>query len=510
MSDKPSWWDRLRKRDAASAEALSLPPMSRGMQLFSMLLFFGLGVGLTALVLLNPLQVSSMLGSEDPAETIYMCPMHPEVVQHEPGSCPICGMDLELQGGSESGGAHDHDHGEVASHGIYACPMNCSDLLQDEPGSCPVCGMDLELQGTASAAPADGDVIRIDPVRVQNTGVVSVPAVRTDIPRTSRTVGMLDYDAEAVTWINVKYEGWIEKVHVTYLGQEVRQRAALFEIYSPELVTTQQEYLRALAYRDSMRESNDPISLRRAESLLSATRSRLAYWDISSDQIDALEASGEAQRRLVVQAPVDGVVAEVMSETLEGMYVKPGMNLYKLVDLSSVWVHVDVYEEDMRWVRPGQTAEVTFQAEPERRYRGKILFLYPEVSSQTRTLKICVEVRNPARRLRPGMYADVVLSGPTLRDAVAVPESAVIRSGERSLVFVDLGEGRFDPREVELGVRGEEDRVQVQRGVEAGERVVTRAQFMLDSESRLQQAIAAFRDRAAGDGGEAGGGGGTP
>jgi len=184
-----------------------------------------------------------------------------------------------------------------------------------------------------------------------------------------------------------------------------------------------------------------------------------------------------------------------MSEALEGMYVKPGMDLYKIADLSTVWVHADIYELDIPWIRKGQPAVVSFRNAPGESYRGKVLFLYPEVSRDTRTLKICVEVPNPQRRLRPGMYADVEVQGPIVKDAVVAPLSAVIRSGERDIVFVDLGQGRFQPREVELGVTGEGDRVQIILGVAAGEAVVTQAQFMLDSESRIQEAIAQFRQR---------------
>jgi Cu(I)/Ag(I) efflux system membrane fusion protein/cobalt-zinc-cadmium efflux system membrane fusion protein len=185
-----------------------------------------------------------------------------------------------------------------------------------------------------------------------------------------------------------------------------------------------------------------------------------------------------------------------MSQALEGMFVKPGMDLYKIADLSSVWVHADIYELDIPWIREGQPAAVSFRNDPERQFTGKVLFLYPEVSRDTRTLKICVEVPNPKRRLRPGMYADVVVQGPPVKQVVTIPRSAVINSGERTIVFVDQGEGRFQPREVELGVRGEGGRVQVSSGIEPGEKVVTQAQFMLDSESRIQEAIEQYRERA--------------
>jgi len=260
-------------------------------------------------------------------------------------------------------------------------------------------------------------------------------------------------------------------------------------------VTTQEEYLRALEYQESLEGSNRPQTQRQAASLVRATRDRLAYWDITDEQIKHLESSRQVQRRLTITSPADGVVAEVMSEALEGMFVKPGMDLYKIADLSTVWVHADIYELDIPWIQDGLPATVSFRNAPNQQFDGKVLFLYPEVSRDTRTLKVCIEVPNPERRLRPGMYADVVVQGPLVKNVVVVPQSAVLRSGKRNIIFVDLGDGRFEPREVELGIRGEGDRIQIVNGIVAGEKVVTQAQFMLDSESRIQEAIAQFRAR---------------
>jgi Cu(I)/Ag(I) efflux system membrane fusion protein/cobalt-zinc-cadmium efflux system membrane fusion protein len=315
------------------------------------------------------------------------------------------------------------------------------------------------------------------------------------IDRTVRTVGFLDFNADNVTWVNTKFSGWIEEVHVAYVGQEVKQGDPLFDIYSPELVTTQEEYLRALDYKASLESSTRHEARRQAESLLQSTRDRLTYWDINEEQIRALEKRRTTQRRLTIFSPAQGVVTEVMDQALEGMFVKAGMNLYKIADLSTVWVHADVYETDLPWVREGQPAEVSFRHDPDRIVRGQILFLYPEVSKETRTLKICIEVPNDDRQLRAGMYADVIIHGPLVRNAVLIPNSAVLRSGERNLVFVDLGNGRFEPREVTLGIEGDQAQVQILSGLVAGDAVVTQAQFMLDSESRVQEAIAKFMQR---------------
>jgi Cu(I)/Ag(I) efflux system membrane fusion protein/cobalt-zinc-cadmium efflux system membrane fusion protein len=449
--------------------------MSRGLQIFVVALVFAFGVAITAFVLENPLDLSWLPGPTDDHEEstatvaaadepvqLHQCPMHPEVIERGPADCPICGMKL--------------------------VPM--SPVASSVP--------DAASAGHADEAGAEG-VVRVDPVQVQNMGVVSQAAHVGEVARTARTVGILDFNADRITWINVKFSGWIEAVHVNYVGQEVREGQPLFEIYSPELVTTQEEYLRALDYRASLEGSERGEAVRQAESLLRSTRDRLAYWDISADQIRSLDTSREVQRRVTVRSPVDGVVAGVMEEALEGMLVRPGMNLYKIADLSSLWVHADIYESDLPWVREDQPATVSFRFDPDQIFEGTILFLYPEVSRETRTLKICVEVPNGQRRLRAGMYADVVIHGPPLRDAILIPESAVLRSGERDIVFVDLGEGRFQPREIELGIRGEGDVVQVLTGLTSGESVVTQAQFMLDSESRVQEAIAKFMERGTAD-----------
>jgi Cu(I)/Ag(I) efflux system membrane fusion protein/cobalt-zinc-cadmium efflux system membrane fusion protein len=378
------------------------------------------------------------------------------------------------------------------------------EVIEEGPADCPICGMALTpMKPSGSSGPAeptqghDGHpgVIRIDPVQVQNIGVVSEAARLGDIARSAHTVGYLDFNADNITWVNTKFSGWIEKVHVTYIGQKVEKGDPLFDIYSPELVTTQEEYLRALEYKASLESSDRTEARRQAESLLQSTRDRLAYWDISAEQIREFENRRSIQRRLTIFSPADGVITEIMDQALEGIFVKAGMNLYKIADLSTVWVHAEIYESDLAWVREDQPAEVSFRHDPDRVVRGQILFLYPEMSKETRTLKICIELPNADRRMRAGMYADVMVHGPPVRNAVLIPGAAVLRSGERDLVFVDLGEGHFEPRAVTLGITGGQGQIQILSGVDPGEAVVTQAQFMLDSESRVQEALGKFNQR---------------
>jgi Cu(I)/Ag(I) efflux system membrane fusion protein/cobalt-zinc-cadmium efflux system membrane fusion protein len=298
-----------------------------------------------------------------------------------------------------------------------------------------------------------------------------------DLNRIVRTVGILDFDADHVSWINTKYSGWIERVYVNYAGQDIKKGQPLFEIYSPELVTTQEEYLRALEYRDALGGSARPEVLKQAQDLLGSTRRRLEYWDISTGQISELEQRQQVQRTLKVTSPVDGVVVEVMDEALEGMFVKPGMNLYRLADLSSIWVHVNAFESDVAWIEVGQPAEVQLSYFPGQTFRGEVLFLKPELDQKTRAVQVCVEL------------------GRGLKNVVVIPDSAILRSGERDVVFLDLGAGRFLPREVELGMRGQDNLVEIRSGLSGEEKVVVQAQFMLDSESRVQEVIRQFRTR---------------
>jgi len=494
-----------------------LPPMGLGLKIFSTILFVVVGSLVLAFLLLNPLALpflpghhagvakaapspGSMPVQEEQAQ-LYQCPMHPEVIESAPGNCPICNMELTPlePTGSRPAQARRQSPPAAGERRIlyWYAPMDPT-YVRDEPGLSPM-GMKL-VPKYADQAGGGGDTIKIDPVQAQNMGVVSVAATQGEISRTVRTVGILDFNADLISWVNTKFSGWIEKVDVAYVGEKVRKGQTLFEIYSPELVTTQDEYLRALEYAASLRTSGRPEALKQAESLLRSTRDRLLYWDITENQIQSLETRRTTQRRIPISSPVDGVVTEIMDQALEGMFVQPGMNLYKIADMSSIWVHADIYESDLPWVRTGQPAEVSFPYDPENVFAGRILFLYPEVSQETRTLKICVEVPNKTRDLRAGMYADVLIKGPAIHDAVLIPNSAVLRTGERDLVFVDLGEGNFQPREVELGLRGEGDVVQVRAGVVPGEKIVTQGQFMMDSESRVQEAIAQFRERRSGKG----------
>jgi RND family efflux transporter MFP subunit len=436
------------------------------------------------------------------AETnLWTCGMHPQVVQSEPGQCPICGMDLVPVAAAEVPTATTTPAATTGEREIlfYRNPMNPTITspvpMKDEMG------MDyapVYLDEVESAA-SQGAIVTINPVVVQNMNVQIEPVRRRDIARQIRTVGYLEYDQQKMVSVTTKYSGWIEKVYVNYVGEPVRKGQPLFEIYSPELVQTEQELLSALQFARRMENApEDPR--RRAESLVQAARTRLAYWDITSEQIDRLERTGEVFRTLTVTAPAGGVVMKRMPG-LEGMAAKPGMQLFHIADLSSLWLSVEVFEDQLAWLREGSMGEISLSYFPGETFTGRVRFIEPQVSEATRTVPLKLEVPNPKGRLRSGMYATVVFRPQAARDAITVPSQAVLRTGERDVVIVALGEGRFAPREVSLGAAGE-GYMEVLSGLGPDERVVTSAQFLIDSESNLRAAIQKMMAKRTGQQGE--------
>ena len=368
----------------------------------------------------------------------------------------------------------------------WQAPMDRT-FISDEPGKSPM-GMDLIPVYEDEVDEAPEGSIKIDPVFVQNIGVQSLEIERVDIPFTIRTVGTLTYDDNQLAWVNTKYDGWIEEVYVNYIGEPVQKGQKLFEIYSPQLVTTQKEYLQALQYARRMEDSGYPDIAARAKSLLASARERLSYWDITDEQIAELEQSGELERTLSVVAPGSGIVIEKMDQALQGMFVKAGMNLYKIADLTTIWVEVEIFENQIPWMKVGQRAEIELPYEPGRTYVGRVRYLYPFLNEKTRTMKVSIALRNPGHRLRAQMYANVTFAVPSAQNVLAVPEEAVIHSGERNVVVLDRGNGTFQVAEVTLGVNGK-GLWEVTRGLDDGDVVVVSAQFLIDSESNLQEAI---------------------
>jgi Cu(I)/Ag(I) efflux system membrane fusion protein/cobalt-zinc-cadmium efflux system membrane fusion protein len=369
----------------------------------------------------------------------------------------------------------------------WRAPMDPT-YISDKPGTSPM-GMDLIPVYEDEAGTLPPGTVTIDPAFVQNMGVRSEPVRRTDIPFRIRTVGTLAYNDSQVALITTKYDGWIETVHANYVGEPVKKGQDIFDIYSPQLVTTQQEYLQALDYAKRMAASPYPDAAERARALVESARQRLQYWDISDAQIDELARTRQVRRTLDVLSPVNGLIVEKMDQALAGMRATPGMVLYKIVDLSTIWVDVQVFEHQVPWLKIGQRATIELPYEPGRRYTGTVRYLHPSLDQRTRTMTASIELPNPGQRLRADMYATVTIDVPAARHVLAVPENAVIHSGERDVVVIDRGSGVFQARDVTLGVNGS-GLWQVTRGLDEGDRVVVSAQFLIDSESNLKAAIA--------------------
>jgi membrane fusion protein, copper/silver efflux system len=471
--------------------------------------FFLIGMALTFLLLANPFHwewvhilqdrtLSALNLSPVQVETgekqLWTCGMHPQVIRDEPGSCPICGMRLVPLRGAVTQPASDNQEERKIKY--WQAPMDPT-YISDRPGKSPM-GMDLIPVYEDEAEKSPPGTVRIDPAFVQNIGVQSTEVQRTDIPFTIRTVGTFSYNEGQLFWVNTKYEGWIERVYVNYVGEPVEKGQKLFEIYSPQLVTTQQEYLQAMDYAERLSGSDYPDIADRARSLLESSRQRLGYWDITDEQIRELEKSRQLRRTLTVISPVSGLVVEKMDQALDGMHVKAGMNLYKIVDLSTIWVETEVFENQVPWLKVGQRALIELPYQPGKRYSGTIRYLYPFFNEKTRTLKISIELPNPGQQLRAEMYANVTFQVPSARAVLTVPEEAVIHSGKRNILVLDRGNGTFQVKEVTLGVNGS-GLWEVKEGLVEGERVVVSSQFLIDSESNLKEAIRKMVSESQGD-----------
>lgn len=330
--------------------------------------------------------------------------------------------------------------------------------------------------------------IRLTANAIGTFGITFGTADVRELHRTIRTVGLVEFDETRMAYVSPKFGGWVETLHVDFTGQRVRKGQPLLDVYSPELVIAQEELLLAARLADSVGESKVANVAGGARQLFDSARRRLRYWDISDGQVQRLLETGEVRKTLTLYAPLSGVVME--KDVLEGEAFQAGRNLYMIADLSSVWINAEVFEQDAAEVREGMHARITVAALPGQALTGRIEYVYPTLEDRTRSLRARVSVPNPRGTLKPGMYATIGLTA-ELGWMLAVPASAVLYTGERAVAFVDMGGGEIMPHELRIGVRGG-DYVQVIEGLEPGQRVVTSAQFLLDSESNLAEVMKAM------------------
>jgi RND family efflux transporter MFP subunit len=414
--------------------------------------------------------------TEDGEILYWTCTMHPSVKMAGPGKCPICSMDLvPVRKRPE---AAESPERPAATTGQPPNPHQGHGRTIETP-------QETAAPTAVPGAPAQS-TFTVDPKRQQMIGVRTEPIATRSLSSTITTIGRVDLDERRIVHVHTKFSGWISRVFVDFQWQHVRKGEPLFAIYSPELVSTQEEYLLALKANSTLGRNSLQEVAGGAHSLLQAARRRLELWDISDEQIDRLAETGEIQRDLIVYSPAEGHVTE--RKAFENTRIEPGTELYTIADHSVVWVYVEVYENDIPLVRLGQRAMMTIESFPGRRFAGHVAYIEPHVMEQTRTLRVRLEFANSDLTLKPGMYAEVTLDvpGPTV---VAVPESAVLRTGERDIVFIDHDEGRLEVRQIQLGRRSD-NYYEVLRGLRAGEKVVVSGNFLIDAESKVQGAIA--------------------
>lgn len=332
--------------------------------------------------------------------------------------------------------------------------------------------------------------VTIDGGIVQSIGVRTARVKRETLSHIIRTVGRIGYDEELLYRLHPKTEGWIEKVRVDKTGERVRQNDDLLSIYSPQLVASQQEYLLALNNLQALEQSPFEDIRRGAEELLNSSLERLKLLDVPEHQLHDLIHQHKIRKSLHIHSPATGIVMNI--GVREGQYVTPATELYMIADLSRVWVYADIYEYELPWVKPGDLVEMRLAGVPGRVFRGHLAYIYPYAEAKTRTIKVRLTFANPDQTLKPEMYSEITIHAGALPDRITIPAEAVIRSGARNQVFVVAGPGRFEPRKIQLGLSAN-GKVAVREGLEVGEEVVTSAQFLIDSESKLREATAKLR-----------------
>ena len=367
-------------------------------------------------------------------------------------------------------------------------------ITSDHPGTCPICGMKLvEVRrkpgppGAESPSSVTGlSTVTIDPARQQMIGLRTAPVVRGPVSDAWRTVGRVEVDPTRVRRVNVKIDGYVERTFVGFVGQKVRRGDPLFSFYSPSLFAAQSEYLLALSTRRQLAAS--PALAGNGDDLVKAARRRLELWDVPEKEIAHLEATGEPSKTLTLVSPISGVVTA--KNIVDGARLNAGDTPYEITDLSMVWVMADAYETDLGRARVGAKATLTTKSLAGASFEGRVQFVDPVIDPKTRTTKVHLHFANKNGALKPDMYGEVAMEGKTTQ-GLQVPADSVLHAGTRDIVFVALGEGKFEPRTVKLGVQGA-GTVQILDGLKDGEQVVSRANFLIDSESRLRASLSAI------------------
>lgn len=367
----------------------------------------------------------------------------------------------------------------AAEDSLYTCGMH-PNVIQNEPGTCPICGMDLTPmdkpdEKKSSERTDKAGAVTVDPVMVQNMGVRVEHVKRGSIFRHVRTIGEVDVAEDEISVVNLRFSGWIERIWADETGQEIKKGQWLFSIYSPELVSAQKEYL--LAYNTSGPQSE----------LTKSAAERLRLWNIPNSVLKNIIRKQNVDRNMVITAPRAGYILH--KNIVEGARVNAGKDLYRIGNLKKIWVTAEVYEFDAPWIKEGQAAKMELSFQRGKQYEGKVDYIYPTLNPKSRTLKVRLEFENPGVELKPGMFATVRIEAQGKNEVLIIPTEAIIHSGERQIVFVTRKIGKYETREIVTGLVGDGHITEVLSGLSEGDTIVTSGQFLLDSESQLQEAI---------------------
>jgi len=416
-------------------------------------------------------------------KALYRCPMHPTYTSDKPGSCGICGMDLVPVEKEEQATPP-----AAKKKTMYRSTMNPNEI-SDKPGKDSM-GMDMvpfEVEESGAVTEVGGRIqVKISPERQQLIGIKTAFVKSQPIHKLIKAVGRIDYAEPDISFVNLKFDGWVEKLYVNSTGRAVRKGEPLFDIYSPELVSAEQEYLIALKAGATLGD---------VSSILNSAREKLRLWDVTDSQVEELGRTGQFKKTVTVYSPGSGIVIE--KNVIQGQKIMAGENLFKIADLSRVWIIGEVYEYELPFIKTGQEAKISLSYYPGESFAGQITYIYPYLKPETRTNQVRIEVVNPGLKLKPEMFANLEIQV-DYGTKLTVPSDAVLDAGDTKIVFVAKGDGYFEPREVKLGVRGQ-DMYEVLGGLSEGENVVTSANFLIDSESSLKAALSRMSKTAAGD-----------
>lgn len=418
---------------------------------------------------------SSEVYNHDEAETLYSCGMHPNIIESEMGTCPICGMNLTPIKSSKKKESIDPKNREII---YWRAPMNPNEVY-DAPGKSQM-GMDLvpvyEDEGGASG------VVTIDGSVLQSMNVKMEFVKNRNLFPTIYTNGTLETDERNEFALTTKIDGWIEKLYINYTGQKVKKGQKLVDIYSPKLVVAQQELLTAVNFDAALGGSSKNRMIENA-------KRKLELLDISNADIDKIIQSKKINQYITLYAPFSGTV--LSKNVMEGQMVKAGKEIIQIADLTNLWLKADIYESDLGKINIGSETKVTFSYNTGKEYLGKVAFIYPTVNPTTRTVTVRIDIKNNNDELKPSMFGSVIIKGKSFDELPTVPETAVLRSGKQNIVILSLGEGRFKPVEIRLG-QYSEGYYQVLAGLKVNDAIVSSGQFMIDSESNLRAAINLF------------------